>query len=273
MIKKQEITNEQAILQEIEKQKQEKKILPKEQLDHIHKRVFTNLMIATVIIVYFIFIILGYVNIKREAFLIDLRVFSLAILLGAILLFEKSYQKDNGTICIYGIETLALAIVTLVSIYVCILFETKFVLLVAIASYSFAIYYIAKAIVIHKKMTKEYIKSLSDIKEIVKKEEPEKVIQTKKKKEIKKQEETIKTTKKGEKTYTTSSKKETQKKQKEEGTKQKTNTAKSKIQEKTKEQTKKKKVATTKEGKTKTTSKEKTKPKKEIKKEKSEEKS
>lgn len=269
MIKKQEITNEQAILQEIEKQKQEKKILPKEQLDHIHKRVFTNLMIATVIIVYFIFIILGYVNIKREAFLIDLRVFSLAILLGAILLFEKSYQKDNGTICIYGIETLALAIVTLVSIYVCILFETKFVLLVAIASYSFAIYYIAKAIVIHKKMTKEYIKSLSDIKEIVKKEEPEKVIQTKKKKEIKKQEETIKTTKKGEKTYTT----ETQKKQKEEGTKQKTNTAKSKIQEKTKEQTKKKKVATTKEGKTKTTSKEKTKPKKEIKKEKSEEKS
>lgn len=97
MIKKQEITNEQAILQEIEKQKQEKKILPKEQLDHIHKRVFTNLMIATVIIVYFIFIILGYVNIKREAFLIDLRVFSLAILLGAILLFEKSYQKDNGT--------------------------------------------------------------------------------------------------------------------------------------------------------------------------------
>lgn len=171
---------EEVLVHKIEEEKEARKKIPIEEQKKIHKRMFANLVIAAVIILYFIFIILGFNHIAREAFLIDLRVFSIGILIGAIVLFEKSYKKDDDILALYGIETLIVAIVTLVAIYVCILFETKFVMLISIASYAFAIYYIAKACVISKKMTKAYIESKNDIKEIVKKEKPEKAAETKK---------------------------------------------------------------------------------------------
>lgn len=207
-MKKEAKSKEEILVKEIEKEKLEKKILPKEEQKKINKRVFANIGIAVFILIYFLFLMLGYKNIKIEAFLIDLRVFSIGILAGAIVLFEKSYKKDDDILALYGIETLMLAIATLVSIYVCIIFEEQFAFLISMISYAFCVYYVAKSIVISKKMTVQYLKSLNDIKEIVKKEEPEKVVETKKKSTTKKAQTTTATKKKTEsKTKTEAAKK------------------------------------------------------------------
>lgn len=176
------------IVEKIEKDIKEKKKMPREVQEKINKRIFTNILIACFIFIYFIFINLGFNNIEADAFLIDLKVFSMAILFTAILLFEKSYNKDDGIICIYGIETLVLAIITLISTYFFILMKDKFILLISLVSYFYGIYYVAKSIIIYKKMKNEYIKSLNDISEIVKEEKPVKIKETTKKRKIDREE-------------------------------------------------------------------------------------
>lgn len=177
------------IVTKIEKDKKEKKKLPKEVANKINKRLFSNIMIAIIIMIYFILISLGNVNIEQSAFIIDLKVFSITLLVLAVIIFEKSYKKDDGVLCLYGIETLVLAIVTLLSVYVNLLLHERFIGLVSIASFGFAIYYVVKATAIYIRDRNKYIKNQSDITEIIKPEEPEKAETRLKKSEVEKIEE------------------------------------------------------------------------------------
>lgn len=177
------------IVEKIEKVKKEKKKIPKEVANQINKRLFSNILIAVVIMIYFILISLGNVNIEQPAFIVDLKVFSITLLVLSVIIFEKSYKKDDGALCIYGIETLVLAIITLLSVYVNLLINEKFVGLVSIASFGFAIYYVVKATLIYIRDKNAYIKGQNDITEIIKPEEPEKVKTRLKKSEVEKIEE------------------------------------------------------------------------------------
>ena len=166
--KKELVKSEQKEIEEaVEKELKSKKKLPAEELKKINKRVFQNVFLAIVIMFYLDFIILGFVNIENGVFVTDLKVFGMALLLVAIGIFEYAYKKDSGKHIIHGIEILLLAFITILLIYVNLMWSNKFIYITAFVSYVFAIYYVAKSIIIYKKMKKEYF--LEEMKKIIKK--------------------------------------------------------------------------------------------------------
>lgn len=166
--KKEEIAEE--VAEKITKEIEKKKKLPKEIKDKINKKVLKNLLVCILVMLYFYFVNLGYANIQSDIFVTDMKVFSFFILAMAIILFEKAYKEDSAEICVYGLEALAVALVTMCVPFVFFYLSVKFRIIFMESALLFAIYYVAKCIVIERKMVKEYRKSLSDIKEIVKKE-------------------------------------------------------------------------------------------------------
>lgn len=154
-------------IEEIEKEIKSNKKLPDEQQNQIHTRVFQNIFLAVIIILYLNFIILGFKNIENSVFVVDLKVFSMSILVIAIGVIEYAYKKDSGRHAIHGIETLVLAIATMGFIYLNMMWQEKFIPIVVIVSLIVAIYYIAKTIIVYQKMKKQF--SIENIKEIIKK--------------------------------------------------------------------------------------------------------
>ena len=169
-ISKRELKQKKENIEKLAEVIENKKRIPKDELKKLNNKVFENILIAIMVMLYLYFIILGSINIATDAFLTDLKVFSILTLLLAIILFEKSFEKSNRNLCIHGIEILVLAIVTLSSIYTYSLFVDKFKLIIAISSFAFGIYYILKSIIIYIKLKKHYYKKENDIKEIIKKE-------------------------------------------------------------------------------------------------------
>lgn len=121
--------------------------------------------------IYLLFMLLGFINIKDTVFIVDLKVFSFTVLIIAILLFERAYKKDSGTICIFGIETLVLSIATMILLYVNIQIPEKFLVIVNAISILFAVYYVGKSIILYTREKKKYF--MNNMKEIIKKEEKE----------------------------------------------------------------------------------------------------
>ena len=150
--KKELAKSEQKEIEEVVgKELKSKKKLPAEELKKINKRVFQNVFLAIVIMFYLDFIILGFVNIENSVFITDLKVFGMALLLVAIGIFEYAYKKDSGKHIIHGIEILLLAFITILLIYVNLMWSNKFIYITAFVSYAFAIYYVAKSIIIYIK--------------------------------------------------------------------------------------------------------------------------
>lgn len=164
-------------IEKIEKEINEKTKLPNKIKEKIKKEVFTNIVIASILILYFILIVLGSVNSIKSVRSTDLNIFSLLFLGIAIFLFEIAYRKDNGKLAIHGIESLVIAIFMLFLPY--IIFELnesnkKYYLM---ASIYIAAYYILKSIVISIKTKNKYMnENISDVKEIVKKEKTKRAI-------------------------------------------------------------------------------------------------
>ena len=152
----------------------------KEEKNKLYKKLFKNIMIAIIISIYFIFLNLGNINIDANIFLTDIKVFSIIILGISIIIFEKAYKNDSGELTINAIEILVLACHTLSLIYVTNIFKFDFKYYVLTSSYIFSIYYTFKDIIIYTRENRKYLKQLSDISDIVKKEKPLKKKATKK---------------------------------------------------------------------------------------------
>ena len=142
--------------------------------NELYKKLFKNIFIAILVMIYFIFINLGSFNIAHEIFLTDIKVFSIIILGISIIIFEKAYEKDSSELALHGIETLILACHTLSVIHITNIFNFDFKYYILTSSYIFAIYYVFKDILIYTKENRKYLESLSDIPDIVKKVEPSK---------------------------------------------------------------------------------------------------
>lgn len=131
-----------------------------------NKMILKNLWIAIFITIYFLFLSLGNYNIDRAVFTTDLHVFSAAILVLSICLFEKGYKKDDEGIFLNGVEALVVAFVTLIMPYT--MFEASQTLHF-IASFSFlyfTVYYLIKSFVQAVRLKKKY--TTSDVRELVK---------------------------------------------------------------------------------------------------------
>jgi len=167
----------------IETKEKKKRTLPKEISQEILKKIFKNLLRAIGIMFYFIILNLAYSTMKQERLIGDIEVFAGAFLIIGIVLLEIAYKKDDGSMGITGVEFLFLALHSLSIMHIISLFQYDFRFYLLTSSYVFSIYYVFKAILLYTKGRREYLESLSDIPEIVKKEDPIKKEAKKKEKE------------------------------------------------------------------------------------------
>ena len=148
--------------------KEERK-LPQDRKKDLYRNVLRNVITAVLLIVYFVCVNLINLYMNSTTFIYQINAFSIILLIAAIVIFEKAYNKDDGKMAIVGIEILLLALATLFLRYVTTKYSLDYVVCLAALSIIFSVYYIIKSIVMYVKEKKEYVKSLSDIKEIVKK--------------------------------------------------------------------------------------------------------
>ena len=146
-----------------------KKTIPKEKLTTIRKPAIQNALIGLAVIVYFGFLILGFFNIDRNFYQIDLKVFALSILFLAIIVLEKAYKQDSGRIAIMGIELIIIATISLGLIFVHLMFSANYVFIVSIIVAVIFVYYIIKSIIMYFRERKKYF--VNDMKEMINTEE------------------------------------------------------------------------------------------------------
>lgn len=156
----------------VEKKEKKSKKIPKEISQEIIKKVFGNIVKAIGIMFYFMVLNLAHSAMQQERLVGDIEVFAGAFLVAGLLFLEKAYKKDSGTIAITGIELLVLSLHSLSIMHIITLFKYDFRFYLLTSSYVFSIYYVLKAILLYTKGRKDYLNSLSDISEIVKKDEP-----------------------------------------------------------------------------------------------------
>jgi len=113
---------------------------------------------------------------------IYIHISSITFLIISIILFEIGYKKEKTKIFIYGIEFLVLAIFTLLMKHMPKIFGYTMKSYTEIGIYAFIGYYILKFAIIYTKGRHDQLKSLSDIKEIVKEEPTKKETKRKNKK-------------------------------------------------------------------------------------------
>ena len=159
------ITKEQ--LEKIEEEIKNQKDISKQDLEKIHKAIFKNLIIAILLVGYFIALNLGCLKLKGETYLNDLRVFTGILVAITVFMFEKAYRKESKDFAIMGIETFFVALVTLFASLIYIENYPKFVIIVNIFALLFAIYYVGKSIIIYLKMKKAALKKISDVRNII----------------------------------------------------------------------------------------------------------
>ena len=156
------------------------------------KKIYLNILKAILIVFYFFVLNLACENISVEHLERGIQLCTMVFLFIAIVIFEIAYRKDDDDLAIQGIEVLVLSAYTLTSQHITKKYNFNFKNYSLVASYFFAIYFIVKCIVIYTKGRKEMAEDYSDIKEIVKKDEPIKKEATKKQKDNSEEEKTKK---------------------------------------------------------------------------------
>ncbi len=162
-------------IEKIEKEIDEKSKLPDNIKDNIRKEVFTNILIAVIIILYFIFIVSGSIGTTKNVRTIDLNIFSILFLAIAITLFEIAYRKENVKLAVHGVESLVIAIFTLFLPYIIFELDETYKKYYLMSSIYIATYYSIKSIYISTKTKNTYMNSISDVNEILKKEKSKKI--------------------------------------------------------------------------------------------------
>ena len=151
-------------------QEMEKKKVPKQVSQEILKKIFKNLILAIVVMIYFISCNILYTQLEWEQMETITKAVSGVFLLASIISLEFAYKRDSGTLTMTAIELLVLAIHALFIDHVVTIYQFDFRTYLVTSSYMFAIYYVLKSTVIYTRARMKYLKSLSDISEIVKDE-------------------------------------------------------------------------------------------------------
>lgn len=156
-------------------EKKENKINPEKEYDKkILKKVFINIIIAILIMLYLVGINIAYSKFEQPIIENIIKISTLTFLAIGLILMEISYKKENGVLLLNSIETLIIATHSLTLFHITKVFNFNFQVYVLTSSYIFSIYYVFKTIIIYTKGKKDYLNSLSDIPEIVKEEGPTK---------------------------------------------------------------------------------------------------
>ena len=166
LIAKKENEISEVKLEKIEEEIKKQTTISDKRKKKIYNKIFKNIIVAILVIVYFIFINLGYKKLAPEIYLIDQQVFSFITLGITILIFERAYKKDDGEMAMFGVEALALSICTLMTTLIVANYNEKYIYVVTVISIVYEIYYVAKSIFIYCKMRNKALKRTSDIRKI-----------------------------------------------------------------------------------------------------------
>lgn len=147
--------------------KEERK-LPENRKQEIYKNVLRNVITAALLTLYFFGVNLINLYMDSTIFMYQINAFSVILLIATIVIFEKAYNSDDDRTALLGIEIMFLALATLFLRYVTLKYSLDYMVCLVGLTIFFLVYYIIKSTVIYIKEKKDYIKSLSDIKEIVK---------------------------------------------------------------------------------------------------------
>ncbi len=153
------------------KGKKEKKI-PKEISQEILKKIFKNLLKGIALMLYFIVLNIAYINMKQERLIEDIKIFAGTFLVMGIIMLERAYKTEKFDTTLTAIEFMCISIHSLTIMHVITMFKYDFRHYLLTSSYIFSIYYVLKSIILYTKEKRNYLKSFSDISEIVKKDEP-----------------------------------------------------------------------------------------------------
>lgn len=82
------------LVEEIEKDIKEKNTMSKEYEGKVNKRIFSNILIAIVILIYLILITIGSRNIENNIFIVDLKVFSIILSVASILILKEVIKQQ-----------------------------------------------------------------------------------------------------------------------------------------------------------------------------------
>lgn len=155
---------------EIIKQMEEKRKIPLEVKNEIMSKIWECVLSAIIVYTYFIFVNLGIRNIHQDILLTDLKVFSVSLAVVAVMMLETAYRKKEIKNLYRGIEVLGLAIITMLLQYIILYLTPKYRIMVPIFAVIYNVYFVLKALFLIYKTKSNYMKNLSDIKEIVTKE-------------------------------------------------------------------------------------------------------
>ena len=156
---------EKAKLMEMEIE--EKRKLPYSVKQGIKKRIFWDLVVAAIIMLYFCIVNVIFYKFDSNKFEEYLKYFALIIIIATVTTFEIAYRKNSVNSMIIGIELLLCGILTLYIPYIFLHTDSALRISVMILPVMLIGYYSAKSFAIYKKRQIEYHKNLSDVKEIV----------------------------------------------------------------------------------------------------------
>lgn len=166
-----EISKEENILKEKLKRK-----LPEKTI----KKIFLNILFAIIIMLYFFCINIIYVQFDYESSKQCIQICSGIFLLIGLIYLEIAYKKDSDSKMITAIELIVISMYSLSILHIIRKYNFEFKLYLTASSYICAIYYVLKSIIIYTQSKRKILLEASDVKEIVKKEEPVKKEATKK---------------------------------------------------------------------------------------------
>lgn len=152
---------------EIIKQIEEKRKIPSEVKNEIVNKICDCAFSSIIVYAYFIFVNLGIRNIHQDILVTDLKVFSVSLAIIAIMFLEIAYRKKETKDLYRGIEFLGLALITMLIQYFVIYLTPKYRIMVPIFGVIYNVYFVLKALLLIYKMKSNYMKKLSDIKEII----------------------------------------------------------------------------------------------------------
>ena len=119
--------------------------------------IFRNLLVAIMIVLYFMLIMFENANLPITKEMTYLKISSIVWLIGGIILFENSFYKDKESLFLNAIEITSLGICTLYLLNIVIKQSINFNFCIAVMIAIYVAYYIIKAIFIRIK--KEEIKN------------------------------------------------------------------------------------------------------------------
>lgn len=136
------------------------------------KRIKKDIIIAICLITYVLILSLAYSRMNIDRLSKDIEVFAGTFLVLGLLTLEKAYKFDNGKIAITAIELLVMSFYSLSIKHITALIKIEFINYMFISAGIIAVYYFIKEIILFTKQKRKDLEALSDISEIVKKDEP-----------------------------------------------------------------------------------------------------